>query len=60
MTSVPNNKADIVLCCKLHCLGHMVRRRDIDSVADEVAQCAWFRYGVIWIACSVREEWGHD
>jgi hypothetical protein len=60
MAGITDNETNIVLCRKLQCLGHMVRRGDIHCVTDKVSQSAWLGNGMVWIACSICEERGHE
>lgn len=60
MAGVADDEANVVLAGKLQCLSDMYGRRDIDCISNEVAKGAWFGDGVVWIACPIREERGHE
>jgi hypothetical protein len=60
MTSVANDKSDVVLVGEFQGLGNMDGRRDIDCVFDKVAKGAWLGNGVVWVACSIGKEGGHE
>lgn len=60
MASVADNHTDVVLGRKGQGGGHVGSARDVDSIADVVAQQAGLRLGREGIAALVGEEGLHD
>lgn len=60
MAGVADNHTDVVLGCKGQGRGHVGGARDVDGVADVVAQEAGPRLGREGIAALVSEEGLHD
>lgn len=60
MAGVADNHADVVLGCKSQGGGDIGGARDVDGIADVVAQQAGLRLGREGIAALVGEEGLHD
>lgn len=55
MAGVPDNEANIIFASKVHGSINLVTGRDIDSVADVVAERARLGLGGERVACLVRK-----
>lgn len=59
MTSVANDKANVMLGGEPQCLGHMDGLGDIDCILDEVTKGTWLGDGVVRVACSISKVRSH-
>lgn len=60
MAGIADDEADVVLVCELQSLGHMDGLRYINCISDKVSKSAGLGDRVIWVACSIGEERGHE